>query len=451
MARITIEPTNAKAVLSREDSLEKLLKSLEREVGGVQRGLRRKISGQEQISARLNDVRDQLAWEAGATRSLRDGLDQIVAWYEKTENGNRDKLAAKKSNVQNGGSGGTGAPQTPSLNWPQLELPGWAWLIASLTPFPSNLVPLGLANLGSVLKWIAQDDDALDSTLYSWKSPDKLRKEEVKFISDVEVDLKTALKDKGVMKKISDWESAHKKETPGGKYIYDSATGKVRKVDENDAEAMKEFSEHNKGTIPVDVRLAGIGTSNSVKKWGNDGETSNAFGGLSGEWGVFERETHADAYVSALGIGAAAGASFCVFSAEGKAYLGDEDTQVYVKGGVDIGRAGAEAKAGIGLVDKNGKINPNAHVSASAELIGGELSGSVGAKIAGTDVALKGSVNYGVGAHLDVGVHDGKISMDVGASLGVGVGVKLEVDVSGTVKAIGEGAKNAVSFIKSLF
>jgi hypothetical protein len=90
-------------------------------------------------------------------------------------------------------------------------------------------------------------------------------------------------------------------------------------------------------------------------------------------------------------------------------------------------------------------------VGASAEAIAGEISGKVGAKVLGTDVGVSGSLNYGVGAHANIGFSDGKLSLDVGATLGVGASVKLDIDVSGTVNAVCDGAKAAWKGVKGLF
>ena len=73
----------------------------------------------------------------------------------------------------------------------------------------------------------------------------------------------------------------------------------------------------------------------------------------------------------------------------------------------------------------------------------GEVSGAAGVKVLGTDVGLKGSVGVGAGIHANAGFQDGKLSVDVGAYVGVGGSVSLEIDVSGTVEAVCDGAKAA--------
>ena len=239
--------------------------------------------------------------------------------------------------------------------------------------------------------------------------------------------------------------------TADAKYYIDGKTGKFTKVDPKDEAADEEFSDHNKGSVPVDIRLAGVGTSGS-KSWLHDeGEVKGDIGGVSARYDIAKGEYNADAYIGALGIGASAGASVSLITAEAKGYLGTENTQVYGEIEATIGRVGAKGGASVGLIDKNGDFNPSAYAEVSAEAIAAEVKGSVGGKIAGTDISATGKLNFGVGAHANVGIHDGKISVDLGASLGVGVGVKVDIDVSGTIKAIGSGVSKVGSFLKKLF
>lgn len=102
MARISIEPVKAKKALSREQELEKVLKTLYQETLNVRSGLSFKIAGQEAISARLKDAADQLNKESSSTHSLYSGLEQIIARYEQTENANVERLGAEKTSVQQG-------------------------------------------------------------------------------------------------------------------------------------------------------------------------------------------------------------------------------------------------------------------------------------------------------------------------------------------------------------
>ena len=102
MARIYIEPSRAKRTAQDELDLSRALKAMSQEVDGIRNNMRYKIAGRAQIAERLRQVSEQSAAEAGAARNMGNGLQQIVAWYEKTENGNRDNQTAEKAKVRKG-------------------------------------------------------------------------------------------------------------------------------------------------------------------------------------------------------------------------------------------------------------------------------------------------------------------------------------------------------------
>lgn len=100
MARIYIEPEKARRATWDEQTLATKLTKLSGEVDSVNRSLRYKIAGQEQISEQLRLVVEQIARESASTKNLRDALDQIVNQYTVTENGNRDREVADETAVQ---------------------------------------------------------------------------------------------------------------------------------------------------------------------------------------------------------------------------------------------------------------------------------------------------------------------------------------------------------------
>ena len=55
----------------------------------------------------------------------------------------------------------------------------------------------------------------------------------------------------------------------------------------------------------------------------------------------------------------------------------------------------------------------------------------------------------GIGAHADVGIKDGKLKVDIGASLGIGASIGFELDVGGTVKAVQEVSKSIFDGLKN--
>jgi len=114
--------------------------------------------------------------------------------------------------------------------------------------------------------------------------------------------------------------------------------------------------------------------------------------------------------------------------------------------GGKIGYASADAKAEVGFVDGKAVF----HGSASAEAIAAEISARGNIEIGEAKVGVKGTLNYGIGAHADIGYKDGKFSCDIGASVGVGGSIALEVDVGAYVdKAVNVG-KEVVKGVRAI-
>ena len=398
------------------------LKRLAQEVEQIRGMLNYKIAGKAAIDAQLRNVSAQVLQEETAVRSMRDALEQIAAWYERTENVNLGRVTPEKNAAVNGG----GSQETPTLsNWME-------YLKDRYGPWISNLISQSSPVVSLLMGLLANTQVSGEQGFWRTDS-DKSVGGEAEWTHD--------------RQEVKDWKH-------GSQFYYDPQSKKVTYVDPKDADAMNEFKEHNKADdfgIPVDLKLFGIGSAASVSIYGGKGDLSNPYGGLEGSYDLGKAEASASLYAGLGGAGAEVGASVTAFTAEGKAYLGNEDTQAYLKGQVTAGKAEAKIGAQAGLYDKDGNFKPSLYAGASAEAIAGEISGSVGAKVLGTDVALEGSLNYGVGVHADVGMHDGKISVDVGATLGVGASVKLEIDVSGTIDAIHDKAGEVWSGVKNLF
>lgn len=429
MAKIMIEPGKAKNVVGLEASLEDALRNFSRDVESVQRRLRQKISGEEQISARLREAAGQLDREANATRAFRSGLEQIIQRYEQSENGNRDLTSsAERTAVQeNAGSGGSASGDGLSdLH----DLAKW------MKTYP---LPSALDLIGPIIRPGIPFFPVLPGIFGKiWGNDGVSPPENVKYKSKFDYDIKKDNKDKGIFEK---------------KYYKDLETGKIIQVDENDPKAKEAFDEHNEHDmgIPIDLRLAslGLGGSAAIAEGAWEGHTD--WGGHEGSVSAGKVEGNIDGYVGWGLLGAELGAGLCVFSAEEKGYLGNEDTQLYGKVNVDAGKLEGKAGVSVGIVDKTGEFNPSFYAGASAEAIAGEVGVTLGGKALGTDVSMKASVNYGLGAHANFGLHDGKISVDLGATVGVGFSVKLDIDVSGTISGICDGASKVWSGVTSLF
>ena len=129
-------------------------------------------------------------------------------------------------------------------------------------------------------------------------------------------------------------------------------------------------------------------------------------------------------------------------------WLGNKDIGLNTEVKATVGKAEATAELGMQLYGEDGKLDVQFGASAKAEAIAAEVEGSVGVNVLGGEVELGGSVNFGVGAHADIGYKDGVFKCDVGASLGIGVSVDIELDVGGMVDTVCDAASSAVDAVK---
>lgn len=90
------------------DELSGNLSQLSGQADDIRRNLNFRIAGREQIAARLREVSERISREADAARSMGRGLEQAVAWYERTEQANLGRVAAQAAAIQGGASGGAG-------------------------------------------------------------------------------------------------------------------------------------------------------------------------------------------------------------------------------------------------------------------------------------------------------------------------------------------------------
>ena len=442
MARIYIEPSRAKSAVNSSASLQKALGSMSGEVDRIRGGLRHKIAGQEQISARLKEAAEQIERETAAAKALSTGLEQILRRYEQAEDSNTGRAVAQKTAVQAAAgaaaaAGGVGAAWDQLLDWSRDV---WEDLTKGRLPDPlgpfSPFIPAVLGIISGTGGTPGSSPNRAEVSIGSAEG-------KISGKGGIEADLKDIT---GLGDKTKDW-----MEKDSQYFYYDPKTGQKTMVDPNDKAAMEEFEKHNQGTIPVDVKLLGIGASGSIAAI--DGSISNdwGFGGHEGEFSVSKLEGQAEAYISAGGAGAILGASYTALSAKEQLYLGTDDAKAYGEMEVAAGKVSGQAAISGGLIDKNGEFNPSLYAGASAEAIAGEISGKVGVDVAGVDVGLEAGVSCGVGAHANVGFVDGKFSVDVGATLGVGLNVKFDVDVSGAIDAIAGGAEAAWTGLTSIF
>ena len=144
------------------------------------------------------------------------------------------------------------------------------------------------------------------------------------------------------------------------------------------------------------------------------------------------------------GINAEIGASVTALEAGWEdQLLGDENLGLNADATVTAGEATVKADGTAQIFDENGELDVQLGVGASAEAIAAEAEGSVGVNVLGGEVGVTGSVNVGIGAHADVGYRDGIFKADIGASLGVGASVSVEVDIGGMVDTVCDTAEAA--------
>jgi hypothetical protein len=102
-------------------------------------------------------------------------------------------------------------------------------------------------------------------------------------------------------------------------------------------------------------------------------------------------------------------------TAQGTAYVGAEANG---DAGVSLGKDGVKAGA-------SGEV-----------FVGGKAEGSVNQEIGPVDVGVGGEISYGIGAHIDADAeisadHVG-VDFDIGATLGIGGGIKVDVGIDPT-------------------
>lgn len=137
------------------------------------------------------------------------------------------------------------------------------------------------------------------------------------------------------------------------------------------------------------------------------------------------------------GVKAEIGTSFTALETNwDQQWLGDENLGLNTSVDLVVGKASADANATVQVFDADGNADVQINASAEMELIAAEANGKVGVNVLGGEVGVKGSVNVGIGAHADVGYKDGVFKCDIGASVGVGGSVGLEVNVGEMVDTV---------------
>ncbi len=182
----------------------------------------------------------------------------------------------------------------------------------------------------------------------------------------------------------------------------------------------------------LDGRVAG---SNDWAEGSLEGKLLTAEAYAEAKLGLYVYEKDKNGNVKKIfspGVSAEVGASAAVaeVTADGRIGLGENKNMLGVYGEAEAEVLAAEAKAKI-AANRN-----EIYAGASAEADLAKVSGTAGVSVLGTDVGVSGSLKIGAGAHAEIGYTDGKLKVDVGAAVGVGFDLGMEVDVGGTVDAV---------------
>lgn len=157
-----------------------------------------------------------------------------------------------------------------------------------------------------------------------------------------------------------------------------------------------------------------------------------------GGLGVYEYQSADGKYHHGVGVYGEIGGSASIFESQGEVRYGNQFVGGYAKGSVKAGSVSGTAGINCAMTESG----PQLYAGGKIEAVAAEISGSAGVSVLGTDVGVSGSLKVGVGANLEAGIKDGHFVLNMGASLGVGFDVGIDVDVSGTMKVIGDNWNN---------
>ena len=360
------------------------LGALESDIMSVRSGLSFQIKNKENITDVLKKLADNVSSYASDMKKLRSTLSNVRSEYEKTERricGYANDHPISAQDVWNAfttvGEGLCISAVNPVL--------GFGWLVNEILKDEEWEKKSEWGNYEHTLwdKWDEKKKNNILDEHYEWKDGKLVKKEKE-----------------------------------------DSSDDKKEKTD---AQKRKEILEN------ITIWSGSVAKEGSLIHLGKDGDVETDWGSYTYSADFMKAEASASLEVTMGGVEAEIGVALTAFTAEAAGQLGSDYLNVHGSGQVTVGKVEGKAQAGVGIWDDEGNFDPKLYAKASAEAIAWEASGEVGVNIGGVEGNVKGSVNFGIGAHVDVGFDDGKFSLDVGASLGIGGSVKLELDVGGLV------------------
>ncbi|MFJ6134117.1 WXG100 family type VII secretion target [Janibacter terrae] len=221
------------------------------------------------------------------------------------------------------------------------------------------------------------------------------------------------------------WDRESTRGDGGGHREYGEKWSKEKSFDDNIGQDVKKVTDNVRSEPIVEQKLWEEG---GEKQWvsarAGDEQT-----GASIALAEAKARTEGTAGIDATrGAYVEAAAEAGVYLGKGEAHYGNEHgTQAQVEGYV----AGAEAEA-----SGTAQIGPGgAKVDLGVEAFaGGKIEGGVSQDLGPAEVGVAGELSYGIGAHADIDAEAGwgkvGVEVDVGATLGIGGGVKFDVSVS---------------------
>lgn len=452
MSSFSINPDRAKTVASEEGALVRELSTIAVMISSARTGLNLGAAG-PRIRSRINALSHNVNQESRAMGQMKRGLDSVTSQYLTTER----KLASAE-----GKSGLIKSEDIGDFLDGLFDEAGWPdWVKVQRMAFCAAIPGLWSDFLNDPERFVKLRQQLQKHLKYERESHIEPPKASIKIIDAFH---DSDLPDSNWMKKQADKlkKFNDKSKTQIAKGYFDE-NGVYHDVKDAKKDSKEEKAYDDVSSLDKVGTIISAGGSVSVSAWNTSGEGSAGIASGSYDVSVAKAEANADAYIGLYsysadgkkhltpGFGAEMGVGFSALTGSAEGRLGNEYFGAYGNLEGSVGKAEAKAAVNVGLVDKNGKVNPRAAVELSAEALAAEAKASGGVTLAGTDIGVTGGVNVGVGAHANFGFKDGKVSVDVGASLGVGVSLKLDMDFSGTVSAVSDIASSAWNGFKGLF
>lgn len=401
MENFAVKLSGLRQGIEEEQKMEGQLSALESDIRSVRNGLGFQIKGKANLQNTLKRLADDVNYYESDIKQLRRTLEEVHDEYEKTERricGYVNDHPITKEDVEEALTTVGEGYAISALFGPVV---GTGWLIKEILKDEEREIKHEVPSYEHKLwdKWGGDKKDKKDN----------LAKYKTEFYLNKEAEERDRLKKAKEESKSEEEKEEDKK--------------RKKKTD---------FLEN------ITIWSGSIKKEGSLLHFGKDGDVETDWGNYSYSADFMKAEASGSLEITGGGIEAEIGVALSAFTAEAEAQLGSDMLGLHGKAGIEAGKAEAKGSLGVGLWDENGNFNPKTSVELSAEAIVAEASLTGGVDIGGVKVDAKGSVNFGLGAHADIGLRDGKFSVDIGASLGVGASIKFDVDISGAIEYAGD-------------